>query len=105
MLAEIVAVVLAGLVIAAYFERLSLRADAVAAKAEVVSAGLKFLTQLRTKESQVRAKVYVDVKAIVAECYTNIDGVIADAKAEEKAVAATCKAAVVQLEEKLKKVI
>jgi hypothetical protein len=67
MFAEIVSLVAAGLLATAYFERKSLKADAVAAEAEVVAAGLKFLTQLRTKESQVRAKIYADItKALVA---------------------------------------
>lgn len=94
MFAEIIAVVLAGCVIAAYFERVSLKAAVLAAKADVLLAGTKFLTSLNSKESQVRAKISADVKKIVT-----------DIQKWESAETVSTKEVIAQFEARLRQII
>ena len=63
---ELVAVILAGAVIAAYFERKSLKADVAAAEAKVLTVAGKLIAELQIKESVVRAKVSTDVAKVIA---------------------------------------
>jgi len=91
---EVVAVVLVGLCVAAYFERKSLKADVAQAKADVVDAGLKFLNALRAKESQVRAKIAADALKIAD-----------DVKAWEAKETVSAKDAITQFEARLKQIL
>ena len=63
---ELVAVILAGAVIAAYFERKSLKADVIAAEAKVLTVAGKLIAELQIKESVVRAKVSTDAAKVIA---------------------------------------
>ena len=51
---EVVAVLLAATVVAAYFERASLKADVKTAEAKVLSVANKLINELLTKETVIR---------------------------------------------------
>jgi len=76
---ELVAVILAGAVIAAYFERKSLKADVTAAEAKVLTVASKLLAERQEAFTVTRA---------------NVARVIADAKADAKRIEADVKAGV-----------
>jgi len=95
MYGELIAGVVVALgVVVSYLERKSLKADVVKAKADVEAAGEKFLSALRVKESQVRARISADVAKVIAE-----------AKVEAAKVDSDVKAIVVKIEADLKKVL
>jgi len=92
---ELVTVILAGAVIAAYFERKSLKADVAAAEAKVLTVAEKLIAELQLKEKSVRAKFSADVAKVIA-------GYRTDVKALDAKVGAVC---IDQLEADLKKVL
>lgn len=102
---EIVAVLLAAVIIYGYFDRKNLKADAEKAKADVVAAAGKLETSLQVRESQVRNSISTEAKKVVNACYASIDKELAKASAETKAVVARIKAEFTKVELKLKKVV
>lgn len=89
----------------AYLDRKSLKADAVAAKAEVVLAGDSFVTAIRTKESQVRAKIFADVSKVVDAAKADAIRIEAEVKAELTNIEGAVSGLVVKVEADLKKII
>ena len=75
---ELVAVILAGAVIAAYFERKSLKADVAAAEAKVLTVAEKLIAELQLKEKSVRAKVSADVAKVIAAAKADAAKIIAE---------------------------
>jgi len=101
----IVAGLVAAFAVVAYFERKSLRADVVAAEAKVVSAGEKFILALRSKESQVRAKIWTDVSKVIVEAKAEAEKIEADVKADVSKAEGSVKALVAKIEADVKKAI
>ena len=67
MFAEVIAVVLAGAAIAAYFERKALKADVVLAEGRVASALKRVSAYVKTKEVRFRADIAAHVEKVIAE--------------------------------------
>ena len=103
---EVVAVLLAATVVAAYFERASLKADVKTAEAKVLSVANKLINELLTKETVIRTKISADVAKVIADAKAEAEKVIADAKgAEEKIASVMQKAVIEKIEADLKKVL
>ena len=96
---ELVAVILAGAVIAAYFERKSLRADVIAAEAKVLTVAGKLIAELQIKESAVRVKVSADVAKVIAAAKADAE------KVDRNPVLTSALALVEKIEADLKKVL
>ena len=96
---ELVAVILAGAVIAAYFERKSLKADVIAAEAKVLTVAGKLIAELQIKESAVRVKVSADVAKVIAAAKADAE------KVDRNPVLTSALALVEKIEADLKKVL
>ncbi len=94
MFAEIVAVVLAVAVIAAYFERKALKADVVLAEGRVKAAATRVTAYVRTKELTVRDSIAKDIATIVA-----------DVKAWEAKETVSAKEVIAQFEARIKQIL
>jgi hypothetical protein len=92
------ATVVAVVAVASYFERKVLRADVVKIKTDFEGAGEKFLLTLRSKESQIRAKIANDVAKVFAEVSSAVSQGDATSKADVLRI-------VEKLESDLRKVI
>jgi hypothetical protein len=98
MFAEVVAVVLAGVVIAAYFERASLKADAV--KVEVASKAY-FSAVVRG----LRTKFNEDVSKVREQVAKDVAVVIGDVKAWEAKETVSAKEVIAQVEARIKQIL
>ena len=96
---ELVTVILAGAVIAAYFERKSLKADVIAAEAKVLTVAGKLIAELQIKESAVRVKVSADVAKVIAAAKADAE------KVDRNPVLTSALALVEKIEADLKKVL
>jgi len=96
---ELVAVILAGAVIAAYFERKSLKADVIAAEAKVLTVAGKLIAELQIKESAVRVKVSADVAKVIAAAKADAE------KVDRNPLLTSALALVEKIEADLKKVL
>ncbi len=106
---EVIAVVLAGLLVAAYFERKTLAADAKAAEAKVISVAQHFIGELTAKETVIRAKIKADVVKVIANAKANLEADLKKIEAVEKEAAAKidaeAKTVIANIEADLKKII
>ncbi len=102
MFTEIVAVVLAGAIIAAYFERKALKADAVA---KVTAAFKRVGAYVSAKEVQVREQIAKDVAKAIADAKADAEKIEADIKADASKTEGAVKGVIVKLEAAIKKVI
>ncbi|MFI5260828.1 MAG: hypothetical protein ACHQU0_03475 [Candidatus Paceibacteria bacterium] len=105
MFAEVIAVVLAGAAIAAYFERKALKADAVAAEANVTAAFKRVGAYVSAKEVQVREQIAKDVAKAIADAKADAEKIEADIKADASKTEGAVKGVIVKLEADIKKVI
>ncbi len=85
---EVTAVLLVGTVVAAYFERVSLKADAN-----------KLIGELRSKETVVRAQISADVAKVIAAAKADAE------KVDRNPVLTSALALVEKIEADLKKVL
>ena len=103
--AEVIAVLLAGLTIAAYFERKGLRADVAKVSADARAEWKRFVVALHDKELVVRGRISADVAKVVAGVKAEATKLEAEAKADVKSVEGKIEALVAKAEADLKKVL
>jgi hypothetical protein len=103
--AEILAVALVGVAIAAYFERSFLRAEAAAIKAKALEAEQKFVLALQLRESRIRATVAGSVAKVIAEAKAEAEKLEAEVKADVSKAEGRIQALVAKLEAAIKKVV
>ena len=106
---ELIAVVLAGLGVAAYFERQFLRTELAKADAKTIAVAQHFIGEITAKETVIRAKIKADVAKVIANAKANLEADIKKIEAEEKEVAGKVeievRATIANIEADLKKVI
>lgn len=100
--AAVVIVAVAGF---GYAERKSLKADVVSAEAKVKTLAETFTTNIQARESQVRAKIAVDVAKVVSAAKGDAIKAEAEVKADVSKVEGVITGAIAKVEADLKKVI
>ena len=102
---EVAAVLLAGTVVAAYFERASLKADVKTAEAKVLSVANKLINELLTKETVIRTKISADVAKVIADAKAEAARVTAFVKNAATGAETPLEAVIEKIEADLKKVL
>ena len=105
MFAEVIAVVLAGAAIAAYFERKALKADVVLAEGRVASALNRVSACVKTKEVRFRADIAAHVEKVIAEAKAEAEKIEGEAKADVSSVEGRVKTLVASIEADIKKAL
>ena len=98
MFAEIVAVVLAGTTIAAYFVRKALKAD-------VILAYKRIGDYMKAKEGVLRTSIAARVEKVIADAKAEAEKIEAEAKADVSSVEGRVKALVANIEADIKKAL
>ena len=108
----VLSVVVAAVAVVSYLERKSLKSKVDAIELKAKSDFANFVLALRSKESQLRAKISADVSKVVAEAKAEatkieleLKRMEAEAKVDVSSVAHRAEALVLKLEADLKKAI